>query len=137
MLPSARSSLVLLAEVDPWLRRLLTRSLTRGGFRVVDTGDGAELNEWIRRLITSDRDHQSVALIVADQRMPIATGLEVLEALRRVDRSTPFVLLATLHDVSAHTEAARLGASCVLDKPFDFDTLRAVARRYALPSRID
>ncbi len=132
-LPAPRSSIVLVAEDDASMRRLLTRALVRDGFRVVDVSDGAELDAWVARLIERDRDHRCVDLIIADQRMPSATGLEVLSHLRRVDWSTPFVLITAFGDTSTHDEAARLGASCVLDKPFDFGALREVALKYALP----
>jgi DNA-binding NtrC family response regulator len=65
--------------------------------------------------------------------MPVASGLEVLAHLRRVDPTTPFVLITAFGDHTTRAAAARLGAACVLDKPFDFDTLRAIALQYALP----
>jgi DNA-binding response OmpR family regulator len=132
-LSAPRSSIVLVAEDDALMRSLLTRALVLDGFRVVDASDGAELDAWIRRLVVCDSDHRCVDLIIADQRMPEATGLEVLSHLRRVDWSTPFILITAFGDTNTHAEAARLGASCVLDKPFDFTTLRAVALKYALP----
>ncbi len=130
---ASRSSIVLVAEDDPAMRRLLSLALVRDGFRVVDALNGSELDGWIDRLIHRDQDHRCVDLIIADQRMPSATGLEVLSRLRRVDWSTPFILITAFGDDETHAEAARLGASCVLDKPFDFGTLRSVALRYALP----
>lgn len=131
--PVARSPVVLIAEDDPLMRRLLSLALQRDGFRVVDASDGAELATWIRRLIVRDHDQRCVDLIIADQRMPSATGLEVLARLRHVDWSTPFILITAFGDAATHGDAERLGAACVLDKPFDLDVLRAAALQYALP----
>ena len=131
-----RASIVLVAEDDPLMRRLLTVALMRVGFTVVDVSDGAELDRWIHRLVVRDHDHRCVDLIIADQRMPSATGLDVLSHLRTVDQQTPFILITAFGDRGTHEEATRLGASCVLDKPFDFDTLRAVALQYALPREV-
>lgn len=128
-----QASIVLIAEDDPLMRRLLAIALLRVGFTVVDVSDGEELDRWICRLVVRDHDDRCVDLIIADQRMPAMTGLDVLSHLRRVDHTTPFILITAFGDRGTHAEAARLGASCVLDKPFDFDTLRAVALRYALP----
>ena len=128
-----RASIVLVAEDDPLMRRLLAGALMRVGFTVVDVSDGAELDKWIHRLIVRNYEHRCVDLIIADQRMPSATGLDVLSHLRRVDQTMPFILITAFGDRETHAAAARLGASCVLDKPFDFDTLRAVALQYALP----
>lgn len=128
-----RSPVVLIAEDDALMRRLLALSLQRDGFRVVDASDGAELDEWVRRLVVRDHDHRCVDLIIADQHMPSATGLEILARLRHVDWSTPFILITAFGDAATHAEAERLGASCVLDKPFDLEVIRAAALQYALP----
>jgi CheY-like chemotaxis protein len=129
----ARAPVVLVAEDDPLMRRVLTLALVRDGFRVLDASDGAELETWIRRLIVRDQDHRCVDLIIADQRMPTTTGLEVLARLRHIDWSTPFILITGFGDPTTHDEAKRLGAACVLDKPFDLQTLRAAALEFALP----
>lgn len=115
------------------MRRVLTLALVRDGFRVLDASDGAQLEGWIRRLIVRDHDHRCVDLIIADQRMPSITGLEVLARLRHIDWSTPFILITGFGDKATHDEADRLGAACVLDKPFDLEVLRAAALQYALP----
>jgi DNA-binding response OmpR family regulator len=126
----SRSPVVLLAEDDPAMRRLLWLSLMKDGFQVIDTSDGAELSEWIRRLIVRAHDRWCVDLVIADQRMPSKTGLEVLAQLRHLDWSTPFILITAFGDKATHTEAARLGASIVLDKPFDLAVLRTAVREF-------
>ncbi len=113
------------------MRRLLVLSLWRDGFRVISACDGGELERWIGRLILGTANDRCVDLIIADQRMPIYTGLEVLARLRHVDWSTPFVLITAFADTATLHEAKRLGATCVLDKPLDLDVLRAVVRRIA------
>jgi DNA-binding response OmpR family regulator len=126
----SRSPIVLLAEDDASMRRLLWLALMKDGFQVIDACDGAELAEWIRRLIASTHDRRCVDLIIADQRMTSSTGLEVLAWLRHIDWSTPFILITAFGDRRTHAEAARLGASVVLDKPFDLDVLRAAALQF-------
>ncbi len=128
-----RSPVVLVAEDDPLLRHLLTISLETDRFRVIDASDGFELEAWVRRLIISARDQRCVDLIIADQRMPSLTGLEVLAHLRAVDWSMPFILITAFADEVTRAEARRLGASCVIDKPFDLDVIRAAALQYAPP----
>lgn len=129
----ARAPVVLVAEDDALMRRLLAVALACDGFQVLDASDGAELEAWIHRLIVGEHDHRCVDLIIADQRMPTATGLEILSRLRHVDWSTPFILITAFGDSDTHAEAERLGASCVLDKPFDIDELRAAALQFATP----
>jgi DNA-binding response OmpR family regulator len=130
---ATRSPVVLVAEDDPSMRRLLTIALARDGFSVLDASNGSELDKWISRLIQRNNDHRCVDLIIADQRMPAATGLEVLAHLRHADWSTPFILITAFGDTATHAEAERLGASCVLDKPFDLNELVAAALQFAMP----
>jgi DNA-binding response OmpR family regulator len=115
------------------MRQLLALALARDGFRIIDACDGAELERWIGRLILRASDDRCVDLIVADQRMPNGTGLEVLARLRHCDWSTPFILITAFGDGATHAEAARLGVACVLDKPFDLEQLRSAARALAAP----
>ena len=116
---ATRSPIVLVAEDDPLMRRLLAIALARDGFHTLGVCEGGELEAWIRRLIEGARDHRCVDLVIADQHMPSATGLEALARLRNADWSTPFILIATFADDATRAEAVRLGASCVLDKPFE------------------
>jgi DNA-binding response OmpR family regulator len=127
---------VLVAEDDALMRRLLSIALRKDGFRVLDASDGAQLDTWVRRLIVAGNDCRCVDLIIADQRMPTATGLEILAHLRRVDWSTPFILITAFADTETRAEAERLGAACVLDKPFDLELLRLVARQFANPEEV-
>ncbi|HEY3803916.1 MAG TPA: response regulator [Kofleriaceae bacterium] len=124
---------VLVADDDPLLRRLIALALGSDGFRVLDAGDGGELDAWVRRMVVDGTDPRCVDLVIADQRMSGATGLEVLARLRRTDWATPFILITGLDDPAIKAEAHRLGASCVIEKPFDLFELRAVARRLAMP----
>lgn len=132
-----RSPIVLVAAESPSLRRPLAIALWRCGFCVLTALDGAELDSWIRRLISRAGVSPCVDLIIADQRMSSATGLESLARLRSADWSTRFILIATPGDVETHTEAARLGASCVLDKPVDLDAIRAAVLQHAVPHNLE
>ena len=130
---ASSSPLVLLADDNPVLRRLIALALAGDGFRVLDAGDGGELEQWIRRMIVGGGAPRCVDLIIADQCMPVVTGLEVLTRLRSVDQVTPFILITGLDDPATRAEALRLGASCVFAKPFDLRELRATAHRLAMP----
>jgi DNA-binding response OmpR family regulator len=127
------SPVVLVGDDDPLLRRLIVLGLASDGFRVLDAEDGGELERWIRRMVVRGTDTSCIDLVIADQRMPTATGLEVLAYLRAIDWATPFILITGLDDVAIRSEAHRLGASRVLDKPFDMGALRAMARQLAPP----
>lgn len=120
--PARPSPRVLLAEDDPEMRRMMAGALRRRGYEVQETGDGRELVEALVRAVTG-ADELRPHLIISDVRMPGHSGLEVLARLRRVDLATPVILITAFGDARTHEEARRLGASTLLDKPFDLDDL--------------
>jgi two-component system, OmpR family, phosphate regulon response regulator PhoB len=105
-------STILLAEDDPDIRHLVTAKLSRSGFEVIETGDGAEALAAVRR------HHPDLVLL--DLRMPRLDGIEVLRALR-ADPATArlpiLILTARAHplDVERGEEA---GATDYILKPF-------------------
>lgn len=111
------SAKVVLAEDDSTMRTLLAYTLRCDGHDVIEAGDGAELLEQIGILLLGPEDGSVPKVIVSDLRMPEYSGMDVLEALRRAEKSIPFLLITAFGDDEVHAEARRLGAS-VLDKPF-------------------
>jgi CheY-like chemotaxis protein len=123
---------VLLAEDDIEMCRLLAEALREDGHDVVDAGDGLELLDRITTLrgeISAGRFFD-VDLIISDIRMPHISGMEVLRRLRAMDHVTPMILITAFGDEHTHAEAYRLGASAVLDKPFDIDEFQQVVREH-------
>lgn len=122
---------IFVAEDHPEMRALLRNTLCRDGFEVVEVPDGATLMETLR-----EEDRQPGGgpdLIISDVRMPGMSGLEVLSWIRRHDWFTPVILITGFGDRDLHLEAARLGAQCVFDKPFDIAELRAAVLRIVQP----
>lgn len=119
--------LVLVAEDDDDMRRLLVRALRNEGFRVRGVRNGVELLNRIGALMLEGRLEAEVDLIVSDVRMPGITGIKVLAGLRRAGARVPLILITAFGDERLHAEARSLGAP-VLDKPFDLDELVALAR---------
>jgi CheY-like chemotaxis protein len=119
--------MVLVAEDDPEMCRLLATVLPRWGFDVMLAHDGDELTELVRGFLVGGDAHgrRVPDLIISDVRMPGHSGLFVLEYLRKHAWPTPFVVITAFGDASTHAEAARLGAARVLDKPFDLNHLRS------------
>ncbi|MEZ4220074.1 MAG: response regulator [Polyangiaceae bacterium] len=117
---------VLLAEDDAELRSLLVRALRRDGYRVVESKDGSELLDTLARDLAQRGALEGVDLIISDIRMPGYTGLNVLCGLRQAGMEVPFIVMTGFGDDDTLSRAYALGASCVLTKPFDSETLRHV-----------
>jgi len=63
-------------------------------------------------------------LVISDLRMPGMTGMQLLGAVRQVDKDVPFIIITGFADVDNAIEALRLGATDFIKKPFDMDELR-------------
>jgi DNA-binding NtrC family response regulator len=112
---------VLVAEDDPEMRHLIALALRKDGFAVREAGNGTEV---LRVLRQSELDPALVPeVLVTDQRMPGATGLDLMREVLRRRLRTQVVLITAFGDVATHDDAYRLGAAWIFDKPFDIDDL--------------
>jgi len=59
--------------------------------------------------------------------MPGSSGLRALAWVRRRYPNLPFILITAFGSPELHAQAARLGVTAMLDKPFSFTALRELA----------
>ena len=115
------SATALIVDDDATLRRALGQRLAHWGYEVREAASGAEAIEVSRRT-----EHD---LVLLDLSMPGLSGLDVLRALRGEGIASDVIVLTAHGSVQAAVEALRLGASDFLQKPTDFEVLRAVIDR--------
>ena len=113
---------ILVAEDDREMRALLTLSLRRAGYEVLECRDGMELLNQLGAFSFPPRP-DDIDAVISDIRMPGISGMEVLEALREVGHFPPVILITAFGDEETHLTAKRLGAVAVFDKPFDVEDL--------------
>lgn len=130
--PTPRRPRVLVAEDHGLLRRAIKIALERDGYDVIEAADGVELVEKLHE--TTLAGDPAPDLILSDQGLPQASGLEVLNGLREAQWPLPFVLMSGALDARVEAEAYRLGARAVLEKPFDLQALRQVVREALQPA---
>ncbi|MCW8140400.1 MAG: response regulator [Planctomycetota bacterium] len=132
--PRPRRPRVLVAEDHPLLRRAIRVALERDGYDVLEAGNGLELVDRLQE--TTLAGEPAPDLVLSDQGLPLATGLEVLGRLREAQWPLPFVLMLDGPlDGRLEADAYRLGARAVLAKPFGLEQLRATVRAaLALPA---
>jgi DNA-binding response OmpR family regulator len=120
--------LVILAEDDGELRRLVSLALARRGCMVLEATTGLELAQLImeRGIAPLPGTSRSAEIVISDVRMPGVTGLEIAGLMHEVQWWLPMILVTAFGDDATHTECARLGIR-VFDKPFDVDELVAAA----------
>jgi thioredoxin reductase (NADPH) len=111
---------ILTVDDDPMVSAAITRDL-RGrygnDYRVVQATSGPQALTVLTRLALRD---QPVALIVADQRMPEMTGIELLEQARVQAPGAKYLLLTAYADTDVAIKAINeIGLDYYLLKPWD------------------
>lgn len=105
-------STILLVEDDPDIRHLVSYKLTKGGFDVVDVGDGVAA---LRAAHDNPPD-----LVLLDVRMPRMSGIEVCRELRAgpLPPTVPIILLTARSRPQDLEQGYAAGASDYIVKPF-------------------
>ena len=79
------------------------------GFKVQSNGSGSDF--------LADERHRAAGCLLIDQHMPDASGLDVLDSLRKEGVQIPTILISGRLDASTRERATRLGVRELLDKP--------------------
>jgi chemotaxis family two-component system sensor histidine kinase/response regulator PixL len=106
-------STVLVVDDSVMMRRTLTHTLEKEGYRVLPARDGSEAMELLRQT-------PQINLIVSDLEMPNINGFEFLGQLRKDSElaSIPVVLLTSRSNDKHRQLAIHLGAKAYLTKPY-------------------
>jgi len=118
---------VLIVEDEEKLAKLIKKGLKKEGFAADYITDGLVAQ---RRIEMSYDDYD---LIILDLMLPSKTGLEICRDVRKVNISTPILVLTAKDGESDKIELLNAGADDYLVKPFKFGELlariRAITRR--------
>lgn len=112
---------LLLVEDEARVASFIAKGLEDAGYLTDVIGRG---NEALDRV----RQGQRWNLILLDVGLPDIDGFQVLEAIRKIDRAIPIIMLTARGDVPSRVKGLDLGADDYLPKPFDFDELVARIR---------
>ncbi len=116
---------ILIAEDDDALRSVIERGLRESGYVVDAVADGQAALLHLRAY-----DYDAAVL---DWRMPLASGVDVVQQLRRRGDGVPVLLLTARDTVDDRVSGLDAGADDYLVKPFAFPEL--LARLRALQRR--
>jgi two-component system response regulator len=118
---------ILLVEDNPQDAELTTRALKKHNLanRLITVEDGAEALDFIfcRGKYATRNNGQSPKVVLLDLKLPKVSGLEVLRALKRDEktRSIPVVIVTSSREDPDIKTAYALGANSYVVKPVDFD----------------
>lgn len=110
---------VLVVDDDPLMRRIVTQSLERAAYELIEAESG------ISGIQCAIEQHPD--LILLDVMMPEMDGFEVIRRLRAhpMTQGVPIILLTALGEMSEKVYGMQLGADDYMTKPFDPRELRA------------
>ena len=111
---------LLVVEDDRMLSALIRRALTEDGFAVDVASDGEQAGALA---FVNEYD-----AIVLDLLLPLKSGLQLLQEMRREGRLTPTLILTGRRETQDVVRGLDAGADDYLIKPFDLDELKARVR---------
>ena len=118
--PLYRDPIILCVDDDPGVLQALRRSLRDERVDVITAGSPDEALGWLEEM--------PVALVIADQRMPVMTGSQLLGEVRKRSPRTARALLTGDRTPSAVRQGLEAGADVFFFKPWDerylVDTVR-------------
>jgi CheY-like chemotaxis protein len=120
---------VILGEDDRAMRDLLARALRKDGYRVLEAGSGVDVLDCVEQVLGDRETLDPRTVIVSDIRMRRLSGLQVLATLRGLGWRNPVILITAFSDEETQAEARSLGATALIDKPFDVGVLLSEIER--------
>jgi two-component system, LuxR family, response regulator FixJ len=121
------ASTVAIIDDDEDVRDVLGVLLETAGYSVQTYRSGAQF--------LADSEHDEVACLLIDQRMPDMTGIELLSELERRGLTIPALLITGANSAQLEREADQLGAMTVMQKPVPpHELLQFVAFSVGAPS---
>jgi DNA-binding NtrC family response regulator len=112
---------ILIVEDEAKMRRLLELQLAEEGFH---TRTAADAEAGLERL-----HQETFDLIVTDFKLPGMSGLEFLQAVKRINANLPVVIMTAYGTVESAVDAMKAGASDYVLKPFSLAELVLVIRK--------
>jgi DNA-binding NtrC family response regulator len=107
---------VLVVDDEPLVRWMVAETLGASGYEIEAAGDGATA---IHALVNGC----SPDVVLLDLRLPDSTDLWLLRRIRQLAPEASVILMTAFGTPEVRDEAFRLGAYCVLEKPFEIEEL--------------
>lgn len=108
---------VLIADDEPFMRSFLSEALKRSKREVVEAKNGSEAIAFLKE--------NHFDLVISDMKMPLKSGLEVLETAKIVNPRLPVIIMTAYATVENAVEAMKKGAFNYILKPFTIEALEA------------
>ena len=136
--PTVIQTKVIVADTDVHFARQLAQSLKPAGYDVALALDGLDILTQVSPYILGEQPEPAPHLILAGAVLPGVTGLSILAGVRAGVWRPSVILITSPKERASQHEAAWLGASDTLEKPFsEARLLETVSRVQPAWTRVD
>jgi CheY-like chemotaxis protein len=136
-MPDVSDITILLVEDDPGHTRLIEKNLRRANIKneMVFATNGQEALDYLfGEGAYENKQHAGRLLVLLDLNMPVLDGYQVLERMKRDERtkSIPVIILTTTDDAREVSRCYELGCNVYITKPVDYEQFSEAMRKLGL-----
>ena len=112
---------ILIIEDEPKMLRLLDLTLVEEGYTTRTACDAESGVKMLRQ--------EPIDLVLTDLKLPGMSGLDFLQAVKRVDGRIPVVVMTAFGSVETAVKAMKAGASDYVLKPFSLEEMKLILKK--------
>lgn len=112
---------IVVADDEPRIRKVICLLLNEEGYEVIAVENGQEAVNAVAKF--------SPDVVLLDQQMPLLTGVEALEQIKKTHPNQTVIFVTAFGSVSLAVDAIKKGAYDFIEKPFDNDKLLLTVKR--------
>jgi DNA-binding NtrC family response regulator len=102
---------ILIVDDEPDILKLLSMTLReKTPYEITTTNNPIEAIELVKK--------EGFALVISDLKMPGLDGIEIIDAVKKVDEDTPVIIITAYGTIESATEAMQKGGFDFITKPF-------------------
>lgn len=120
---------VLLAEDDHDIREALVAVLEAEGCDVQSAVNGSELLERLGSWLLKEGAEPPADIIITDVRMPVFTGLSIVDGLRAYGWPLPVIIISAFADDEMRMKVDGIRSAVLMEKPLDMERLKPTMLR--------
>jgi len=111
---TSKREVVVIADDDPTIRKVMKAALEKGGFEVVDVDNGA--------MACAAFAQHNPSIVLLDVEMPVQDGFSACAQIRRLPggEAVPIVIVTGRDDIEAVDQAYKAGATDFIAKPINW-----------------
>lgn len=122
------ASKILVVDDSEVIQSVVSKALKLNGYEdVLKASNGVEALEIIKK------EKGKISLYIFDVNMPVMDGLTLVAETRKIDTTTPIIMLTTETDKEKMITAKNSGATGWIIKPFEADKFIKVISMYLEP----